>query len=123
MIKVLENMPEGVVGLEAVGTVHSDDYKDVLVPAVDAAVAAGHKVRMVFVCGSGFEGFSTGAMWQDAKLGAEHLRAFERCALVTDTDWIRHLTGGFSWLMPAKVELFHTGDLEAAVAWAASEHD
>jgi hypothetical protein len=121
VIKTLEDMPEGVIGLEAVGTVHSDDYKDVLVPAVDAAVAAGDKVRMVFVCGSEFEGFSSGAMWQDAKLGAEHLRAFERCALVTDVDWIRHLTGGFAWLMPAKVELFHTDQLDAAIAWITSD--
>jgi hypothetical protein len=123
MIKALENMPPNVIGLEAVGEVHSDDYKNVLVPAVEAAIDAGHKVRMVYVCGDQFDGFSAGAMWEDAKLGAEHLRAFERCALVTDKDWIRNLTGGFAWMMPAKVKLFHNDELDAAVAWIAADDE
>jgi hypothetical protein len=121
MIKTLDGMPGNVIGLEAVGTVHSDDYKTVLVPAVEAAIAAGHKVRMVFVCGADFEGFSSGAMWQDAKLGTEHLLAFERCALVTDVDWIRHLTGGFTWLIPSMVKLFHVNEMDAAVEWIAED--
>jgi hypothetical protein len=31
MIRVIENMPPGTIGVEAVGKVSEDDYRDVLV--------------------------------------------------------------------------------------------
>ena len=34
MIKIIQDMPSGTIGLEAVGKVTEDDYRDVLIPAV-----------------------------------------------------------------------------------------
>jgi hypothetical protein len=31
-------------------------------------------------------------MWQDLKMGVEHLMRWKRIALVTDIDWMTHLT-------------------------------
>jgi hypothetical protein len=36
--RTIENMPAGTIGLEAVGKVSDDDYRDVLVPAVSRAL-------------------------------------------------------------------------------------
>src|SRR5262249_34676258 len=76
--------PEGVVAFKAVGTVEAADYGDVLAPAVEEAMAGGKKVRIVFVLGPEFSGYSAGAAWEDAKLWAPHLTGWERCAVVTD---------------------------------------
>jgi hypothetical protein len=35
VFETIEGLPEGVVGLRAVGHVTGDDYRNVLVPAVD----------------------------------------------------------------------------------------
>jgi hypothetical protein len=57
MIRVIENMPLGTIGLEAVGKVTEDDYRDVLLPAVSAALERGdvtaalspwQRLRLVF---------------------------------------------------------------------------
>jgi hypothetical protein len=39
MIRLLSDMPTGVLGLEAVDDVEREDYENVIVPAVEAALA------------------------------------------------------------------------------------
>src|SRR5688500_2256965 len=55
MIKVLSDMPVGVLGLEAIDDVEEEDYRNVLVPAVEAAIAEHGKVRLVYVLGPEFD--------------------------------------------------------------------
>ena len=50
MIRLIGNMPTGTVGLEAVGKVTEDDYRDVLVPAVSAALER-NDVRLLYILG------------------------------------------------------------------------
>jgi hypothetical protein len=71
MIKIIEDMPLGTIGLEAVGKVTEDDYRDVLLPAVSAAVER-NDVRLLYILGEDFESYSPGAMWADTKLWAQH---------------------------------------------------
>ena len=66
MIKIIEDMPLGTIGLEAVGKVTEDDYRDVLLPAVSAAVER-NDVRLLYILGEDFESYSPGAMWADTK--------------------------------------------------------
>ena len=39
MIKVLTGLPDGVIGFEAEGEVHAEDYRDVVIPEVVKAAA------------------------------------------------------------------------------------
>jgi hypothetical protein len=119
MIEVLADMPDGVVGVEAVGEVTADDYERVLIPAFDTARAVHDPLNVVFVAGDRFTGFSSGALWDDTKYGFSHLRGWGRVALVTDVDWMHHLTHAFSWLAPNGMKVFPTAELVAAKAWAA----
>jgi hypothetical protein len=118
MIEPLTGLPDGVIGFEARGELHADDYRTVLVPAVEAAIAAGRDIRLVFVFGE-WHGVSGGAAWQDLKLGAGHLPHFKRLALVTDLDWMIHVTHLFGWLSPGELERFPLAERDAAIAWAA----
>ena len=61
MIKIIKGMPVGTIGLEAVGKVTEDDYRDVLLPAVSAAVER-NDVRLLYILGDDFESYSPGAM-------------------------------------------------------------
>jgi hypothetical protein len=118
MIEVLEDLPEGVVGVEAVGEVTASDYETVLIPVFEAARREHEQVRVVFVAGERFTGFAPGALWDDTKYGFTHLKGWGRVALVTDIDWMRRLTHAFSWLAPSGMQVFATSELEAAKAWA-----
>ena len=64
--------------------------------------------------------FEGGALWQDLKMGVEHLRAWKRIALVTDIEWMSHLTSLFGWMTPGDTRVFGLEQRDAAVAWAAS---
>jgi hypothetical protein len=117
MIKQLSGLPAGVTGFEISGKVQAEDYRDVVVPAVLQAAAKG-EVRFLIVIPE-FKGMAGGALWQDLKLGLEHLRAFKRIALVTDIEWVHHLTGLFGWMTPGETKIFSTAERDEAVAWVA----
>lgn len=118
MIEPLTGMPDGVMGFTATGEIEADDYTKVLIPAVEEQVAAGNELRMVLVF-ERWDGFSGGAAWQDMKMGIEHLTHWKRIALVTDIEWMIHLTQLFGWMTPGEMKRFPLAERDAAVAWAA----
>jgi hypothetical protein len=120
MLQPLDELPPGVIGFEAVGEVEADDYERVLDPAVDAAANDG-RIRLVYVLGDRFTGYSAGAAWQDTRLGLTHLKAWDRLALVSDLDWVEHLVGLFGWMVPGDVKLFGLNELPRAIDWAAGD--
>ena len=117
MIKELADLPPGVIGFEVGGTIHTDDYRDVVLPAVQRAAAAG-EIRFVIVFPE-FHGMTGGAVWEDLKVGVEHFRAWKRIAVVTDIDWMRNVTGLFGWMTPGQVKVFPLAQRDEAIAWAA----
>jgi SpoIIAA-like len=118
MIKEMSDMPAGVIGFEASGKMRAEDYRDVVLPALERAAAAG-EVRFVIVM-TDFEGMSGGALWQDLKVGVEHFRAWKRIALVTDIEWMKHMTSLFGWMTPGEVKTFPLAQRDEAVKWVAS---
>ena len=118
MIKELSDMPSGVIGFEASGKMRAEDYRDVVLPALERAAAAG-EVRFVIVIPD-FDGMSGGALWQDLKVGVEHFRAWKRIALVTDIEWMKHMTSLFGWMTPGEVKTFPLAQQGEAIEWVAS---
>jgi hypothetical protein len=53
-----------------------------------------------------FSGFNPGAMWEDFKVGIEHLTRWDRVAVDTDVNWIGKAVRFFSFLIPATTRLF-----------------
>ncbi len=88
MIEMIEGLPAPVVGMRAEGKLSKQDYEDAVIPAVRAMLDGHDRVRLLYVLGDDFDGYSIGAMWEDTKLGVGHLRSFERIACVTDADWV-----------------------------------
>ena len=119
MIRLLGDMPVGVLGLEAVDDVEKEDYRDVILPAVEAAIAQNGKVRLVYVLGHEFDDYEGEAVWEDLKLGAHHPTSFERIAIVTDARWVGPAVKVFSLLLPGQSRAFPLAQLESAKRWAA----
>lgn len=65
------------------------------------------------------DGISGGAIWQDHKIGIEHLHSWKRTALVTDIDWTSHLTNLFGWMTPGETKTFPLDQKEHALEWVA----
>lgn len=119
MIRVLDDMPPGVLGFEAVGDVEKEDYQRVLVPAIEAAIAEHGKARVVYVLGNEFDEYDGDAVWEDLKLGLRNPASFARIAVVTDAKWAGPALKVFSALMPGQARAFGLDELDTAKAWAA----
>ncbi len=120
MIEVLEQFPENVVAFAAKGRVTRQDYESVLIPRLEEALRRPGKVRCYYELGAGFSGMEAGAMWEDFKIGVEHLARRERVAVVTDIDWIRRAVNMFGFLVPGEFRVFGTGEAIEARRWVAA---
>ena len=117
MIEVMTDLPDRVLGLRAHGEVSAQDYKAVLVPAIEEKLTQHKKARLLYVLGDDFEGYTSGAAWEDAKVGMKHLTDFERVAVVTDVDWIEKMIKAFGFVIPGEVRVFDDDDLDEARLW------
>jgi hypothetical protein len=120
MIEPLPDLPAGVLGFRAVGTVEAADYRTTLDPAIDAVIARGESVNLVYVLGEEFGKYSLSALWQDFLLEGKPERSWGRVALVTNHRIIGEIVQGLAFLLPADFRLFPLTDLPAAIDWAAS---
>ncbi len=117
MIDFISGLPDNVLGIEAKGEVSGEDYERVVIPAVEDRLERHEKVRLLYLLGAEFGGYSASAMWEDTKIGMSHLFSWERIAVVTDEDAYRRLVKGFGFLVPADVRVFELAELDLAKAW------
>ena len=115
MLKRIENLPAGVIGVEASGTVTAQDYRDVLIPLIGSAREDAGDLRFLYVCGE--VDVTAGAAWEDARAGLSNWAAFEKIAVVTDQSWIEHSVNALGWIMPGEVKTFRDADRDHAVDW------
>jgi len=120
MLERMQDLPDGIDGVKAVGRVSREDYERVFEPLIDGARREGRRIRLLYQVGPEFEAFSPGAAWEDAKLGLASLRMFEGCAVVTDIGWIREATRLAAFLMPCPVRVFANAGRDEAVGWLRS---
>lgn len=117
MIELLPNLPEHVVGFVASGQVDASDYETVVVPAIESALKAHERVRLLYHLGPSLTGFTPGAMWDDMKVGIAHLSAWEKIAVVSDNGWVTNAIGLFGFAIPCPVRVLSNAELAKAQDW------
>ena len=117
MLKQINDLPENILGFEARGEVTGADYESVLIPALENMLARRKNIRFLYYLGSEFTGFDAKAMWEDAKVGLQHLSAWERVAVVTDVGWVRTAVKAFGFFMHGQVRLFANSEISEARRW------
>ena len=117
MIRILNGFPKNVVAVTCEGRVTRGDYDTVLAPAVAAALQEHEKVRLYYEVTPQFSGMEAGAVWEDFRIGMEHLLRWERIAVVTDIAWIRHTVNAFRFLLPAQTRVFAGSEADTARTW------
>lgn len=117
MLKVLDGFPDNVLAVEGVGTVTAEDYRAVLVPVALAKMAKHKSLKLFCLLGEGFEGLSTGALWEDTKLGLGHWGEWGRLVVVTDRGWIADAVRMFAPLFHHPMRVFPLAEREVARAF------
>jgi len=119
MLRRIDEMPIGTIGFTAVGEVEDDDWEEAVEPVLRQRIAAGEKVRLLYLVGPEATDVEGDAMKADAGFRAGHAGAFERVAIVADESWIKPAIKAWSILMPGKARGFAVHDLPAAKTWLA----
>jgi hypothetical protein len=121
MLQQIENLPPGIIGVEAHGKIEKEDYEKVIIPMLETAYKSGRKIKFLYHFTPDFTGFSAGAAWDDFKIGMRYLRLFEGCAIVSNTEWINKSTKIAGFFMTCPVKVFENSQLPKAINWLATE--
>ena len=97
------------------GKLMKEDYAT-FVPAVDRAIEAHGKIRMLIVMHD-FHGWTASAAWEDTKFGARHFRDLDRLAIVGETKWQQGMAIFCKPFTTATVRYFTHDKIEDAHAW------
>lgn len=120
--EILTGYPADVVAISAIGHIDHATYEETLIPALEAAISREGKVKVLYLIGAEFKGFSAGAIFEDAKYGLTHLAEFAQVAVVSDVDWIRATIKLVAPFLHQKLRLFSITDMEAAKDWITRYH-
>src|ERR1700754_762498 len=116
MLRRMIDMPAGTIGFEAIGEVEDDDWEHSVEPVLRSEIAAGRKVRLLYLLGTAAHDVEGDALKADTGFRARHATSFERVAVVSDEDWIRPALSALSFMLPGKAKGFRGGGTEAGKA-------
>ena len=118
MFEVLPESTDRCIGFKISGKVTADDYNIVL-PRLDAAIAAHGKVNLVVVL-SGFDGYDDlDAAKADWHFGRDQYRQVEKAAFVGDSIWVARMVRIMDPFTRNTEERAFTPDqIDDAWAWA-----
>ena len=117
MLKIMNDLPDNVLGVSAEGKITGTDYETVLIPAIEEKLKTNNKIRMLYHLGNNFTGFDLNAMMDDAKIGMKHLSAWDRIALVSDHELMNTFAKFFGYLLSCELRIFKNAELEEAKIW------
>ena len=122
MLERISDLPDSVVGIRALGEVTGDDYRNVLTPAVEDALEGGHKVRLLYVLGEDVKGLglTAGAAWAGHRNRTGHYSSWEKVAVVSGKERLRHSMDIFGYLIPGEVKAFTPAEEAEARTWASN---
>jgi stage II sporulation SpoAA-like protein len=113
-------MPAGTLGFRISGKLTREEYFRLLDP-IREQLERGERVSFLVATAPDFQGLDLGALWEDVKVagsvGLRYRSSWERLAVVTDKDWMRHGIAAFGWVIPGEIRVFDPGELEQAKAW------
>jgi hypothetical protein len=115
MIRVIDGLPDNVVGIVAKGRVTTEDCDKILKPLMETS-AKHDKVRLYYEISSRVPS----AKWDDLRLGVGRLPQWERVAVVTDVGWVRHTVKALRFLIGSEIRVFTTSEAGDGLAWITS---
>jgi hypothetical protein len=117
MIEIKSTARDDLLQIDFTGTVTEKDYTEVLVPALEEAIARQDNIRLLVRFDEGFEDYTLGAVFEFARVGLKHWRGFDRIAVVAEKGWIGRIAHAFSIFMPCPVMVFSLAEYDDARRW------
>ena len=118
-VKLMTHKPDRIIGLEIDGWIDAEDI-DRIVKIVKPRIDAGEKLR-VYAEVKNWSGMSLGAFIEDLKFSLQHLKDFEKEAIVSDNKWLESLAAlGNTLFSSIEVKHFRPDEVDKALEWVGS---
>jgi hypothetical protein len=122
VIELLKDFPDNVAAFALHGSLTKSDYDTVLIPDFEDRLARNKKVRIYCEVAPDLAGFDLAAVWADSKFGFGHFFDWDRCAIVSDVEWVKHVSKFsefFRFLWPGEYRAFSEAEADKAREWIA----
>lgn len=117
MLKLIDNLPDHILGIRATGEVDQEDLKNILLPGLAVKAEQYGEIYYLLVLETGVENFSAGAWVQDLIAGLKHFTKWKKIAIVTDQPAVEKFTDLFSFITPGEARGFKMNEIEKARRW------
>lgn len=117
---MIERSPEStgrVLVFLARGRLTDQDYREVLIPALEEAIAEYGPIRLLLELGDEFKGWEPAALWDDARFGMAHRHDFEKLAVVGPPRWVEWGLKLGALLMSGDVRTYPVSARQQALDW------
>ena len=123
MLQIINDLPDYVLGIHAVGEVSKDDYERVLLPKMNDLVKRQGEINYLLVLETDVQNFSIASWWEDLKLGLKNFTKWNRIAVVTDQKGVEWFSNAFRFFIPGKSKGYKLNELEQAIKWISEKDD
>ncbi len=114
MVEVLPESKGNILLLRAKGKLTHQDYKDVIVPRLEAMICDHAKVRFLL---EDFDGWQAAALWEDARVAWTHRNDFEKIGLIGGPRWVAWGLKLAALVMRGKIRTFSARERSKALSW------
>lgn len=122
MIVKIENVPDNMVGFQAIGEITKADFENKVIPEMEALVERTGKLNYLMVIDTALQNFTAGAWLQEVLTGVKNFTNWNRTAILSDSEVLKKITNVFSVIVPGEFRGFSKDQLETAVAWVSEEN-
>lgn len=117
MLQFINDLPDHVVGIHAIGEVTKEDIANVLDPRLADLVKRQGEINYLLVLETNVQNFTLGAWWNDFKVGIKNFTKWNKIAVVSDQKGVEWFSDIFRFFIPGKSKGFALSELDEAVKW------
>ncbi|MBM4326247.1 MAG: STAS/SEC14 domain-containing protein [Deltaproteobacteria bacterium] len=120
MIEILAQSEGSALGIKGSGKLTDEDYKNNLIPRLEAILKEHPKANLLFLMDHDFKGWKLGAALDYAKFGVHNRHRFDKVAAVCGPNWVHLGMKLTSYVTDGKIRSFSCDQLNEAWDWIKS---
>ncbi|MGA9665522.1 MAG: STAS/SEC14 domain-containing protein [Gallionella sp.] len=117
MITISPQSKGNILVLGATGKLTDRDYKEVLIPRLEAIIQAHGKARLLLDIEDEFHGWEPAAAWDDARFGLAHRNDFEKMGVIGGPKWVEWGFKIGALAMSGEIRNFPPTERDQAMRW------
>lgn len=114
---------DNIIAFRAIAEVNKDDFKAVVIPAVEKLIKQTNEINFLLVLDTDIENFTEQGWLEEVLLEFKHYGQWHRTAFVSDSEEAVTFTNRFGNIFPGEFRCFEKQDFNRALNWVEGNID